>query len=71
MLENDIRLAVKTALEEDLGYSADANLSSSDKLKADITAQLIPADKYASASLITREDGVFVAKHGLSKSLIN
>lgn len=71
MLENDIRLAVKTALEEDLGYSTDANLSSSDKLKADITAQLIPADKYASASLITREDGVFVAKHGLSKSLIN
>ncbi|WP_394203983.1 carboxylating nicotinate-nucleotide diphosphorylase [Shewanella waksmanii] len=62
MLENDIRLTVKAALEEDLGYSADTNISSKDKLKADITAQLIPADKHANASLITREDGVFCGK---------
>lgn len=74
MLENDIRLAVKAALEEDLGYQApiqaatshDVNspedISSQDKANADITAQLIPADKHAQASLITREEGVFCGK---------
>ncbi|MCE9679889.1 carboxylating nicotinate-nucleotide diphosphorylase [Shewanella sp. AS1] len=62
MLENDIRLAVKVALEEDLGYQADANLTPQQKLCADITAQLIPADKYAQATLITREEGVFCGK---------
>ena len=74
MLENDIRLAVKAALEEDLGYQAPIqaatshdvnspeNISSIDKANADITAQLIPADKHAQASLITREEGVFCGK---------
>ena len=62
MLENDIRLSVKIALEEDLGYQADSNLSSEQKLEADITAQLIPSDKYAEATLITREEGVFAGK---------
>lgn len=54
MFENDIRLSVKAALDEDLGQQ-DAN-------NGDITAQLIPADKYAEAALITREDGVFCGK---------
>ncbi|AQS40452.1 nicotinate-nucleotide pyrophosphorylase (carboxylating) [Shewanella psychrophila] len=74
MLENDIRLAVKAALEEDLGYQAaiqaaashDVNspedMSSINRANADITAQLIPADKHAQASLITREEGVFCGK---------
>ncbi|WP_110457011.1 carboxylating nicotinate-nucleotide diphosphorylase [Shewanella algidipiscicola] len=62
MLENDIRLAVKIALEEDLGYQADSNLSAQEKLSADITAQLIPSDRYAQATLITREEGVFCGK---------
>ncbi|WP_372870875.1 carboxylating nicotinate-nucleotide diphosphorylase [Shewanella sp.] len=53
MLENDIRLAVKAALDEDLGQGG-AN--------ADITAELIPEDKIASATLITREEGVFCGK---------
>ncbi|MCH4292689.1 carboxylating nicotinate-nucleotide diphosphorylase [Shewanella sp. 3B26] len=53
MLENDIRLAVKAALDEDLGQGG-AN--------ADITAELIPEDKIAEATLITREEGVFCGK---------
>ena len=53
MLENDIRLSVKAALDEDLGQQ-DAS--------GDITAQLIPTDRYAEASLITREEGVFCGK---------
>ncbi|MDD8060288.1 carboxylating nicotinate-nucleotide diphosphorylase [Shewanella metallivivens] len=60
MLENDIRHAVKTALNEDLGYSTHNSIE--DMLTADITAQLIPADKHVSGSLITREDGVFCGK---------
>ncbi|KIO36832.1 carboxylating nicotinate-nucleotide diphosphorylase [Shewanella sp. cp20] len=62
MLENDIRLAVKVALEEDLGFQADSNLTPQEKLSLDITAQLIPSDKYAQATLITREEGVFCGK---------
>ncbi|WP_163935500.1 carboxylating nicotinate-nucleotide diphosphorylase [Paraferrimonas sp. SM1919] len=54
MLENDIRIAVKQALEEDLG--------SNDYRHSDITAMLIPASKIANAKLITREDGVFCGK---------
>ncbi|MCL2914695.1 carboxylating nicotinate-nucleotide diphosphorylase [Shewanella corallii] len=54
MLENDIRLSVKAALEEDLGQQ--------DAISGDITAQLIPVDKYAEATLITREEGVFCGK---------
>ncbi|WP_299789941.1 carboxylating nicotinate-nucleotide diphosphorylase [uncultured Shewanella sp.] len=62
MLENDIRLSVKSALEEDLGYHDNAAGSGQDKACADITAQLIPADRYAQATLITREEGVFCGK---------
>ncbi|GGJ00967.1 nicotinate-nucleotide diphosphorylase [Shewanella hanedai] len=65
MLENDIRLAVKIALEEDLGYQDESTSnkgSALDRSSADITAQLIPADRYAQASLITREEGVFCGK---------
>lgn len=61
MLENDIRHAVKTALDEDLGHT-DFNQASKANAFGDITAQLIPADKYAQANLITREDGVFCGK---------
>ncbi|MGI2261405.1 carboxylating nicotinate-nucleotide diphosphorylase [Shewanella sp. GXUN23E] len=54
MLENDIRLSVKAALDEDLGQQ--------DAISGDITAQLIPIDRYAEAALITREEGVFCGK---------
>ncbi len=54
MLENDIRLLVKIALDEDLGHQEMA--------QGDITAQLIDQDRYAQASLITREEGVFCGK---------
>ena len=61
MLENDIRHAVKTALNEDLG-GTEINEHSKAIAYGDITAQLIPADKYAEATLITREEGVFCGK---------
>ncbi|MCL1142065.1 carboxylating nicotinate-nucleotide diphosphorylase [Shewanella gaetbuli] len=60
MLENDIRHAVKTALNEDLGHTEHQSVEQ--LLQADITAQLIPADKHVEGSLITREDGVFCGK---------
>ncbi|WP_144212254.1 carboxylating nicotinate-nucleotide diphosphorylase [Shewanella donghaensis] len=60
MIENDIRHAVKTALDEDLGYTP--SHTAQDMLKADITAQLIPQDRHAEAVLITREEGVFCGK---------
>lgn len=47
----EITRAVSDALREDLGGSLDAT--------ADITANLIPADARNSATLITREHGVF------------
>jgi nicotinate-nucleotide pyrophosphorylase (carboxylating) len=67
MLENDIRLSVKAALNEDLGFPygeqmADADTETYALLKCDITAQLIPADTYAEGTLITREEGVFCGK---------
>ena len=69
MLENDIRLAVTTALNEDLGLTPSAaNEGSPDQARAqkllqhDITAQLIPADKCVEATLVTREEGVFCGK---------
>lgn len=63
MLENDIRLSVKAALDEDLGHQdASSDLFLSQRSDADITAQLIPADKLAQATLITREEGVFCGK---------
>lgn len=61
MLENDIRHAVKTALSEDLG-GTEINEHTKAIAYGDITAELIPADKYAEATLITREEGVFCGK---------
>lgn len=43
--QNDVVTAVRTALAEDIG-------------SGDITAELIPAERIASASIITREDAV-------------
>ena len=51
MLQQDIQRTVRHALLEDLDGTLDPN--------ADITAQLIPADKQGSATVITREAGVF------------
>ncbi|MDR3433626.1 MAG: carboxylating nicotinate-nucleotide diphosphorylase [Rouxiella aceris] len=50
-IQNDIPLSVAQALREDLGGEVDAD--------RDLTAQLLPADKQASATVITREAGVF------------
>ncbi|WP_323971858.1 carboxylating nicotinate-nucleotide diphosphorylase [Aeromonas hydrophila] len=57
MLQQDICRAVRAALLEDLG-DALTPLDQPDA-SADITAQLIPADRLASARVITREGGVF------------
>ncbi|HHQ4557134.1 carboxylating nicotinate-nucleotide diphosphorylase [Aeromonas hydrophila] len=57
MLQQDIRRAVRAALLEDLGDALTA-LDQPDA-SADITAQLIPADRLTSARVITREAGVF------------
>lgn len=57
MLQQDIRRAVRAALLEDLGDALTA-LDQPDA-SADITAQLIPADRISSARVITREAGVF------------
>lgn len=51
MLQQDIQRAVRDALTEDLGGTLDPH--------ADITAQLIPADKQSTAYVISREAGVF------------
>ena len=57
MLQQDIRRAVRAALLEDLG-DALTPLDQPDA-SADITAQLIPADRISTARVITREAGVF------------
>ncbi len=57
MLQQDIRRAVRAALLEDLG-DALTTLDQPDA-SADITAQLIPADRISTARVITREAGVF------------
>lgn len=57
MLQQDIRRAVRAALLEDLGDALTA-LDQPDA-SADITAQLIPADRLSTARVITREAGVF------------
>ncbi|WP_323920396.1 carboxylating nicotinate-nucleotide diphosphorylase [Aeromonas caviae] len=57
MLQQDIRRAVCAALLEDLGDALTA-LDQPDA-SADITAQLIPADRISTARVITREAGVF------------
>ncbi|MGY3858192.1 carboxylating nicotinate-nucleotide diphosphorylase [Aeromonas intestinalis] len=57
MLQQDISRAVRAALLEDLGDALTA-LDLPDA-SADITAQLIPADRLSTARVITREAGVF------------
>lgn len=57
MLQQDISRAVRAALLEDLGDALTA-LDQPDA-SADITAQLIPADRLSTARVITREAGVF------------
>ncbi|WP_421344343.1 carboxylating nicotinate-nucleotide diphosphorylase [Aeromonas veronii] len=57
MFQQDVSRAVRAALLEDLGDALTA-LDQPDA-SADITAQLIPADRMASARVITREAGVF------------
>ncbi|OOE54781.1 carboxylating nicotinate-nucleotide diphosphorylase [Salinivibrio kushneri] len=53
-LRADVTRAVTDALREDLGGDIDAS--------KDITASLIPADSVSTATLITREDGVFCGR---------
>ncbi|WP_429080974.1 carboxylating nicotinate-nucleotide diphosphorylase [Aeromonas bivalvium] len=60
MLQQDISRAVRAALLEDLGGALTAQ--NHPDASADITAQLIPADRQASARVITREAGVFCGK---------
>ncbi|WP_279486189.1 carboxylating nicotinate-nucleotide diphosphorylase [Aeromonas veronii] len=57
MFQQDVSRAVRAALLEDLGDA----LTTQDQpdASADITAQLIPVDRMASARVITREAGVF------------
>lgn len=50
-LAQDVTRAVTEALKEDLGKTVNPDM--------DITASLIPRDTIATATLITREDGVF------------
>ncbi|WP_421210643.1 carboxylating nicotinate-nucleotide diphosphorylase [Aeromonas enteropelogenes] len=57
MFQQDVSRAVRAALLEDLG-DALTTLDQPDT-SADITAQLIPADRISSARVITREAGVF------------
>ncbi|MGN5010844.1 carboxylating nicotinate-nucleotide diphosphorylase [Aeromonas veronii] len=57
MFQQDVSRAVRAALLEDLG-DALTTLDQPDA-SADITAQLIPVDRMASARVITREAGVF------------
>lgn len=61
-IESDIPYAVAQALREDLGGEVDAD--------RDITAQLLPADKLAEATIITREPGVFCGRRWLSEVFI-
>ncbi|MCT8351585.1 MULTISPECIES: carboxylating nicotinate-nucleotide diphosphorylase [Photorhabdus] len=58
-LQNDIPASVTLALKEDLG--GNTNFTS------DITGQLIPADKQATAVIITREDGIFCGQQWLNE----
>lgn len=58
----DIPAAVAKALREDLGGEVDAG--------NDITAQLLPADTQAHATVITREDGVFCGKRWVEEVFI-
>ncbi|QLK59932.1 carboxylating nicotinate-nucleotide diphosphorylase [Enterobacteriaceae bacterium Kacie_13] len=58
-IESDIPLLVTQALGEDLGGEANAD--------NDLTAQLLPQDKIASATIITREAGIFCGQRWLDE----
>ncbi len=58
-IESDIPLLVTQALGEDLGGEANAD--------NDLTAQLLPHDKDASATVITREAGIFCGQRWLDE----
>ena len=58
-IERDIPYTVAQALKEDLGGEVDA--------ARDITAQLLPADKLAEATIITREAGIFCGRRWLNE----
>ncbi|WP_368166021.1 carboxylating nicotinate-nucleotide diphosphorylase [Aeromonas sp. R9-1] len=60
MLQQDITRAVHTALLEDLGGALTTD--GQPDAGADITAQLIPTDRHATARIITREAGIFCGK---------
>lgn len=60
-IESDIPYAV-AQLREDLGGEVDAG--------RDITAQLLPADKQAEATVITREAGIFCGRRWLNEVFI-
>lgn len=59
MSTDDIRLSVETALKEDLGGVLDP--------KADLTAALIPEGSVCSASIVTREAGIFCGREWVSE----
>lgn len=61
-IANDVPATVAQALSEDLGGTVDA--------ERDITAQLLPADKQAEATVITREPGVFCGRRWLEEVFI-
>lgn len=61
-IHNDIPSSVALALSEDLGGEVDAD--------RDLTAQLLPADKQASATIITREAGIFCGQRWVNEVFI-
>lgn len=58
-IQHDIPLSVTQALREDLGGTTDP--------QADITALLLARDRHASATIITRENGVFCGQRWLEE----
>ncbi len=58
-IQNDIPALVTQALGEDLGGEANAN--------NDLTAKLLPQDKNATATIITREPGIFCGQRWLDE----
>ncbi|OWF86650.1 nicotinate-nucleotide diphosphorylase [Yersinia kristensenii] len=61
-IQRDIPFTVAQALSEDLGGEVNAD--------RDLTAQLLPADKQAEATIITREAGIFCGQRWLNEVFI-
>lgn len=61
-IQNDIPSAVAQALSEDLGGEVNPD--------RDLTAQLLPEDKQAKATIITREAGIFCGERWLNEVFI-